>query len=487
MRTRSGRLRVAGSLFLVGAGVTALVAAQLPALPSIAVADAPPTAPGSAFASAVVLATNPEFGGLSLVVRGGQSTASYTAAQSVADSQAVNLGYIGGLLNGPPNACYGSAGGTSATAAVNALQAASSSGAVSTTADGGVEQVSANPSPETAGAITNLAPVTIPGLISLTAHSVSRVAYVAGQNQQAAATTTMGISLLGGLVTLNGLNWSASDISGTNGASTATFTMTSVTIAGKTTPIVSPSQLTSTIAAVNKVLAVLGLTLTLPAVSTDPITGTITVSPLRLEVTGTALTNTVLGSLNTTETTLEQTIGKVLDANDSACFVVIASYVGDAELIAGIVEGILAGGGFIDLDLGGASADTQAAPDFSNPLDTGALGSSTSSLSSPLASTGSSSGVTSGSFASGFGSLPSSPLAASSPTTTATTAPTSVKTEAAPAALVHCVTSSPSGRPGCWSGAATVGASALLVVGVGLFAADIVRSRRRLSRPKETL
>jgi hypothetical protein len=462
--------------------VTALVAAQLPALPSTAVADAPPTEPGSAFASAVVLGLNPQYGGLSLVVRSTQSTASYTAAQAVASSQALNLGYLGGLLNGPPNACLPSTSGASATAAVNALVASSAMGASSSTADEGVETVSANPSPESASATTSLSPLAIPGLLTITAHSTSHVAYASGQSQEADASTVMTVGLLDGLITLNGLTWTANQEMGTSSAANATFTMTSITVAGKTTTLASAAQLTSAIAAANKLLHVAGLTITLPTLSTDSVTGTITMSSLQLEVAGTAIANTVLGALNGTETTVEQDIGKLLAAGSSACLKLAEGFVGDGELVAGIVEGILAGGGVVDLDLGGASADTQVAPNFVNPL--GSASGPSGNTSSSLPSAGSTP-TFGGSFASGSSTITSPTGAAGTPPAAPTTP------SAAPVAQgsvsFHCETSSPSGHPGCWPGAATVGAAVLLGVGAALFVADIVRSRRRLSRQKETL
>ncbi len=307
---------------------------------------------------------------------------------------------------------------------------------------------------------------------------MTHVSYVQGQAQQANAATTMDLTLLGGAVSLNGLSWSATQSTGAADVATATFSMTSVTIAGKTTAIATPANLAAAFTAVNKVLSVAGLTLLPPVQSTDSVTGAVAISPLRLQVLGTSLTNTVLGALNSTETALEQQIGKILDANDSACFKVLASYVGDAELVAGIVEGILAGGGEIDLDLGGASADTEAAPNYSNPLGTGAA--------APIGGAG---GLTVPSLGGGPSSLPaesSGPGAPSAPTTTSAPPPASTASTG-PLGLVHCVTSSPAGRPGCWSGAATWGAIALLVVGSSLLAADFIRSRRRLSRPKETL
>jgi hypothetical protein len=476
------RLRLAATLLLCSAGVTALVAAQLPALPSTAVADAPPTEPGSAFASAVVLGLNPQYGGLSLDVRSDESTASYTAAQAVASSQALNLGYIGGLLNGPPNACYGSAGSPSATAAVNALEASSATGASSSTADEGVESVSANPSPESASATTSLSPLAIPGLLTITAHSTSHVAYASGQNQEADASTVMTVSLLNGAITLNGLTWTANQEMGANSAANATFTMASITVAGKTTTLAGPAQLASTIASANKLLHVAGLTITLPTMSTDTVTGTVTMSSLQLDVVGTSITNTVLGALNGTETTVEQDIGKLLDAGNSACLKVVEGFVGDGELVAGIVEGILAGGGAIDLNLGGASADTEVAPNFVNPLGSASASSANSSALLPSSGSAPTFG---GSFGGGSSTI-TSPTSAAGTAPASPTAP-SVAPVAQGSVSFHCETSSPSGHPGCWPGAATVGAAVLLGVGAALFVADIVRSRRRLSRPKETL
>jgi hypothetical protein len=260
--------------------------------------------------------------------------------------------------------------------------------------------------------------------------------------------------------------------------------MTSVTVAGVTTQIVSPAQLVPAIAVVNKVLAGAGLNVTLPAESTDPVTGTVAISPLQLQVTGTAITNTVIGALNPTETKLELEIGKLLAADNNASVGALVGYVGDAELVAGIVEGIMAGGGVIDLDLGGASADTEAAPDYVNPIGASP---SQDTLGQSLAPLGTGSGLNSGSFDVGVaGSPPSSIPASGGAIRTAEPANGSVAA-AAPATLARCITSSPSGHPGCWSGAATVGAASLLVVGGALFAADIVHSRRRLIRPKEML
>jgi hypothetical protein len=483
-RARMSRFRLAASVVLVSAGVTVLVAAQLPALPSSATASVP-SEPGSAFATSTVLAANPEYGGLSLIVRTGESTASYTGTQSVADSQAVNLGYIGGLVSAPSTGCLptGSAAAASPTASLDPLEASSASGASTLSKDGGVEAATANPSPESASATTEVIPATVPGLLAISANAVAHVKYDTGQDQEADATSTVSISLLGGAVTLNGLTWTANELSGSTNTATASFSMASVTIAGKTTKIVTASDLATVITLVNKVLSIAGITLIEPVQSTDPVTGTVSISPLEMQLTGTSLTNTVLDKLNTTETTVEKAISKALETGNVACLTTIAGYVGDAELVAGIVEGIMAGGGVIDLAIGGASADTADAPNFVNPLTDSGTASAGGDAGQPLPDQGLGSDTNFG--GGGIGGLSSEPS-----TTVAGGTTGSSKSQASasvPAALVRCVSSSPAARPGCWSGAAPVAAGVLLILGGLLFAADIVRSRRKLIRPKETL
>jgi hypothetical protein len=487
------RPRLIASLVLTGAGIGGLVAAQLPATPLSAVV-ALPTVPGSAFATATVLTANPEYGSLSLVARGGQATASYTGSQAVANSQVVNLGFLGGLSTGAASGCTGGGGSTAATtpapsptAALNALVAVSAAGPSNTSAIGGSEAVSVNPTPESAGATTKMAPIAIPGLLTVNAQSAAHVAYASGQQQEADANSTMSVALLGGLVTLDGLTWTANQQSGSKNAATASFTMAAVTIAGKTTAIVGPTALTSTVSLVNKVLAAVGLSLTLPTQSTSSVTGAITMSPLQIQLTGTALVATVLSHLTTTQTTVEKAIAKALASFNNACLESVAGVIGTGELLASIVEGILAGGGVIDLQLGGASADTQAAPNFVDPLGgTGSDSGGTDLTPSGPSTLGIGSGVTGG-LGNGFGNGAGATTAPSTSAASAATPTGHPQSLGTPVALVHCVSSSPANRPSCWSGAATVAAAVLLIAGGSLFAADFVRSRRKLTRPKETL
>jgi hypothetical protein len=486
------RLRLLAAVAFTIAGAIVLVAGMLTSASSSGADDATPTQPGSAFASSTVIGLNPEYGGFSLAVRAGRSTASYTGAQSTANSNAIDGGYLGtSLVPSGPNACVpgsGSSSGTTTTTSptaavtstIDGLEISSDNGARTTTGDEGTESVTVNPSPESASATTSLLPVSIPDLLSISSKAVSSVNYASGQYQLADAQTTLGLSLLNGLVTLNGLTWDASQRLGTQSSSTATFSMTSITVSGKTTAITNATQLAPVIAAANKVLGAAGITISLPTESTDSVTGAITIGPLQLQLAGTALFNTVLHQLNATQQQAEDEIAAVLEKTGNACIDSLAADLGVGELVAGIVEGIMAGAGTIDLQLGGASADTQVAPDFTNPLDAlNPLGGGSNDISSSLPGSsfgsGSSLGTSVGSGSSNAAGTPSKSSGSASSQIISTTT------------LVKCVSSSASEKPGCSSGRGTIALGVLLLGAGVLFAADFVRSRRRLARPKETL
>jgi hypothetical protein len=439
-------------------------------------ATAVPTTPGSALAQAKVLAANPQYAGFSLVVNAGQSSASYNGPEAQSSSQSLNFGELGSLLSGA-NPCASTAG-ASPFDTFNALTADSSSGASSTTGGNqvaGSEAVTANPSPEQAGATTSPADVNLPGLLQIAGQSTTQVAYVSGEEQSADAHTAMNVTLVGGLVMLDGLSWTASQHTGNQNVSSGTFTVTSLTIAGMSMPVGTPTQLAASISSVNHALVAFGISVDLPTESTDQTTGTVTVSPLRLQLAGSTLSNAILGKLLPTAGTLETAINKALATN--GCLSFAAS---SGELVGGVVLGILGGSGEVDLDIGGVSADTQAAVSFANPLGQGAT--SPLGVGSSVASAGSS---VPAETSTGPGAVNFSGQA------TTTTQPIPTSSEPAVAlgrsGPVRCVTTSPSGGPGCWRGVATDTSGALLVGGLALLALDFRQSRRRrFLRPKES-
>lgn len=138
----------------------------------------------------------------------------------------------------------------------------------------------------------------------------------------------------------------------------------------------------------------------------------------------------------------------------------------------------LEGAGAVDLFFGGASADTLAAPSFTNPFDFGGSPSAT-----PLPPSGLS-GLPLTAPGSGLSppNLPSYQLA--TPATVPAAAALrsggsqqSVRT----VGLVKCVTTSPKGGSGCWRGLASVAAVVVVLLGGGLLAADAVYNHRQPS------
>jgi hypothetical protein len=436
--------------------------------------NALPTSPGSAIASSSVLTTGPQFGGYNLSVTAGSSAASLQGDDANASSQDVNLGTLGTALTGP-NSCTGAAG-TNPFSVLDALTADSGGGATSKTGGqpaGGTENVSVNPSPESATAETTPVSIGIPGLLDLIGQATATVAYNAGQGQGADAKTILSLNLGNGLVTIDGLTWTASQHLGATPVNTASFTAASIDIGSTKLPTATQAELETAISAVNKVLALLGLTITLPTISTDSETGAITVSGLDLKLQATATTTALLEPLLAQEPKIEELLDGSVASNCE-----LATYAGDAELVGDVILSALAGAGQTNLILGGAGAETGAAPATFQFGTSGSSNLGSSSIGSGAFPTVGSSGISSA-----LGAV-------ATPGTTATTIPsgsTSATPASVPAGLVRCVTTSPSGRPGCWRNAGGIVAGILLAGGAALFAVDFVQGRRRrFERPKES-
>jgi hypothetical protein len=224
------------------------------------------------------------------------------------------------------------------------------------------------------------------------------------------------------------------------------------------------------------------LTLILPSVSTDATTGTVTVTPFQITVGKSALSDAAISPLISQVSKLEAAVnGQTVTGNDCADIKELAANLANpAETVGNVALGVFSNGGGFDLDLGGVQADTLAPTDFVDPFGSGA-GADTSAGALPPDTFGSS-----GSFANGVppGSLPPSAAGAPAGGSTTTTAPTRAAAPGALSSAVHCQSTSPGGKPGCWGGdAAVVGGVALAAGGI-LFLADITKGRR--SRRKST-
>lgn len=462
---------------LLTAGLVGLFSAQLVGPGPRALAQDASVEAGSAIATSAVLGAVPIVGNTTLSVTSGDSSASYQQSETRSSSQTVDLGGLGVILantpfcgqivlpaneqpqpltddsdGGPPKATNGSV-------------------AV------GVESVSATTSPETASATTTPVGADIPGLLDVGGQSVSVVSYVPGQEREAQSSSQINLSIANGLVDLRGMTWTATQRSGTTSVSQGTFTVGSVTVGALTLPTAGPSQIAGAVALANKVLGTLGLTLILPTVTTDPATGTVTVTPLEMTLGKSALSDAVVSPLISQVSSLESEFnGQTATGSDCSQVKELESNLANpAETVVNVALGAFSNGGGFDLDLGGATADTMAPPDFADPF-----GSSDGTATTGALPPGSFNVPTAGSGVT-FPASAANPLggAGSSPTTTSSVpAQSASSAQGELSSATHCETTSPADHPGCWTGAASIVGAIAVLAGGALFLADFRRGRR---------
>lgn len=473
--------RRSGLILLVGLGALALP--QILGPPARA-ADS--VQPWEAAANAAVVGVAPSTGGIYLTSTVGEAHAAYDQTESQATSAAVDLGGLGYVL-----ASLTFCGQTSypLSKQPQALTADSTNGAadkkaqaqlypgLTTPAGTGTEHVAVSPDPEQAVAQTYPVAQSVPGVIDVEGIAESQVRYVAGQSQQADASVSEDVSLLGGRVTIDGLKWSASQQRGAaSPTSTAGFSYGSVTITalgGLPVSIPGSVPFDTAVKAVNDALATVGISVTPPTRSVDPGTGAITISPLQLHFSGSALDDDLASPAIGPLTQIVNLVnGQVSHGSDCTNLrELLGQLTSGPETLLNLVVSSFSGAGAVDMYLGGASAETISSPGFSNPFDfNGSLSQSPLPASALPAS---SSAVNPDLAGSGVGG--STPVATGNPVP-ASQANRSVVT---PAGLVTCVTTNPSGGHGCWRGVATWAGGLTVALAGGLLAADVAYSRRR--------
>jgi hypothetical protein len=195
-----------------------------------------------------------------------------------------------------------------------------------------------------------LASENLTGLIDISgASSTAQSGIEGGATRFSSASADIAsVSLAGGLVVLGGLHWEAGVQSGAANSASAGFTISSLSIAGAAVPISSVST-TSLLQIINTVLGPTGLEVAWPA-ETTPTSGTVTISPLTVGLDNSALGQELIGanlaSTQPVQTALDQVL---LNATCRAA---------TELLISNIALGIVAGGGALNVNLGGASAST---------------------------------------------------------------------------------------------------------------------------------
>jgi hypothetical protein len=436
---------------------------------------------GTADAGAQAIALSPTTGGLSYVVTLATSISHYQNAASAALSQTIDLGVIGTALEA--RGCDGTPPKVPASAIPKPVQVESINGnqtltssvtPQSTTLGIGVgnelAQVTTQP---TGSSITTMQSIAVPGgLITVSGlSSASHVSIDNGNTRVAVATSDVGaLSLAGGAIQLGGLHWSANQESGAKSVSTATFSLGSLKVGGATIPLTPTTSPAALLNAINAIGAPIGFNIQWPATKTLP-DGTVLITPLTIGIDNSLLGQKVIGAnLGTVQPLRQALVAALLKVNCNFAIPV---------LLADIDVGVLSGGGNLNLNFGGAHAQTtDAAPvsPFAVGLGPSALGLAPSSLPS---GTGSGGGVSTLS-GSGF-SVPVAAGAGSGlPTSGSGPGATSSKQAIGPLLkTTACVTTSPAGG-GC---AATNVAVPIGFIALGLVFLlavwDYFRQRRR--------
>jgi hypothetical protein len=332
---------------------------------------------GTANATAQAIQLAPSTGGLSYNATLAESLAGFQSTEGQAQSQTLDPGAIGLALT--TQQCNGSQPPVKQSQLPQPAVAESNNGDASQakTVQGtngagvGVENASAKTTP--AGvAKTTLTALDIPGIIDVSGGTSNAQAQVIGnKTREATASSEIAqVSLLGGQVILDGLQWHSTHRTGEGASQQGSFTVGSLTLGGKVMPV-GPDQISTALDQVNKVLAPTGFHIT-PSTTINQSDGSVLESPLSVGIDASALGQQVLApGLAAAE--------PVRDAITNA-LIKIDCRIGIPLLLADIAVGPLAGGGGLDINLGGATSLTNGTA-YANPfgvdLGGGSLGAST--------------------------------------------------------------------------------------------------------------
>lgn len=172
---------------------------------------------------------------------------------------------------------------------------------------------------------------------------------VDGKTREAVATVQIaGLELADGAILLEDLRWHAVQRTGAQETNEATFSVGGATVAGQKLGAGGDTVPTDALAAaVAPILGPLGLQLTFPEPKSEA--GAVSLTPLRLRVSASALAPSLVPVTDAIQPGREAVVGSIKDQTDEA----------DAALLLGdIALGVIAGGSTLDIDIGGVLATT---------------------------------------------------------------------------------------------------------------------------------
>jgi hypothetical protein len=446
--------------------------------------------PGDALAQAQAFSVAPTTGGLNYAITLATSISNYQDVEAQSLSQTVDLGAIGtsleseGCNNSPPTLPASDVPPPVQAESSNGNQSLSNSITPQSSPDGlglGNEAATATTQPSS-GSLTTASNISVPGGIlavnGLT--SSAKTSMDNGATRTATATSDIGqISLGGGAVVLGGLQWNATNQSGGATTATGTFSIGSLTVDGVAVDLSSLSSSAnpqSVLSVINTALSPIGLNVQWPTQTTLS-DGTVQITPLVVGIDNNALGQQVIGANeNSAQPVREALVNAVLSAD---CNLASEITVGDIGM------GVLSGGGNLNLDFGGASAETDdlaATSPFGAGGGTALPSSSSTTGNSGSAGSAGSAGATSlpPTGNSGVGSLTTPSTGAATPAASSTSGGSPQEALGPMQRTSDCVSLGPSGG-GCDTGnvAAPIGLAALALVAT-LFTWDALRQRRRL-------
>jgi hypothetical protein len=319
---------------------------------------------GTAKATALVARVAPGVGSLQLALGAGSAVAEVRNGLAQSQSQAFDLGLIGTTLTA--EGCDGGDGVLTADQLPKPLRIDNREGNATATEDeapvGGAQlgvgrkEVSAGDEPGS-HATTTFAAMDLSPILKVgggRADAVTRI--VDGNAREAIATSTMSLDIAG-VLQLNGLSWRAFHRTGAEPKAEGTFDIGSAM--DQRSPL-GPTELEPGEGPLNEALAPLGLSISLPkVVHIEKPADVIRVTPLRIQFKDSPAGATLLGPL--LEATREQRGELVNQLSSQLCQLAGALFVGDVGLT------ILAGAGFLTIDIGGVEA-TSADVTFENPF-----------------------------------------------------------------------------------------------------------------------
>jgi hypothetical protein len=333
--------------------------------------------PGNATATAQAISLAPTTGGLNYAISLGISISDYQNLEAQSLSQTIDLGAIGTALEaagcdgGPPTLNPNDVPASVQAESVDGNQSLSKSiTPASSPVGAGLESavVTTQPSATSNTLVSN---ITVPGgLLTVSGLTSSSHTSIDNNNTRTStASSSIGsISLAHGAVQLGNLVWTATQQTGAATTATGTFSIGSLTVAGVK---MDTSQLSSSstfnpqtvLTIINTALSPVGLNVQWPAMTTLQ-DGTVEISPLSVGIDNNTLGQEVIGAqLGQTQTVRSALVDGLLGIN---CNFATPILVGDIGI------GVLAGGGNLNLSLGGATAATNDLAEQS-PFGSGSL------------------------------------------------------------------------------------------------------------------